>query len=92
MVRFLWPTQYSVLDKCASICVKVLLAHGAKVNGRFTELRTTSLMTTSFHGHSDVVRELLSHGARVQAVDKQGSTALSYAFGGEYITAYNIIE
>jgi len=62
--------------------VQVLLAHGAKVNGRFTELRTTALMTSSFHGHSKVVHELLSRGARVHAVDKQGSTALSYAFGG----------
>jgi len=52
------------------------------VNGRFTELRTTALMTSSFHGHSQVVRELLRRGARVQSVDKQGSTALSYAFGG----------
>jgi len=40
------------------------------------------LMTSSYHGHSEMVRELLSRGARVQAVDKQGSTALSYAFGG----------
>jgi len=78
------PPLYSVLDKFVSIRVKVLLAHGAKVNGRFTELRTTSLMTSSFHGHGEVVRELLSRGARVQAVDKQGSTALSYAFGGGY--------
>jgi len=54
------------------------------VNGRFTELRTTALMTSSYHGHVDMVRELLSRGARVQAVDKQGSTALSYAFGGQY--------
>jgi len=63
--------------------VQTLLSHGAKVNGRFTDLRTTSLMTSSFHGHSEVVRELLSRGARVHAVDKQGSTALSYAFGGQ---------
>ena len=60
----------------------MLLSHGAKVNGRFTELRTSSLMTSSFHGHGEVVRALLSRGARVHAVDKQGSTALSYAFGG----------
>jgi len=65
------------------LLVQVLLTHGAKVNGRFTELRTSALMTSSYHGHAEVVRELLSRGARVQAVDKQGSTALSYAFGGQ---------
>lgn len=63
-------------------CVQMLLDYGADVNAPFASLQTTALMTSSFHGHVDVVRALLDHGANARAVDTQGSTALGYAFGG----------
>ena len=63
-------------------CVQMLLDYGAEVNATFASLETTALMTSSFHGHSQIVRALLDHGASAKAVDTQGSTALGYAFGG----------
>jgi len=62
--------------------VKVLIDHGGNVNATFANLETTSLMTSSFHGHTDVVRTLLESGANARAIDLQGSTALGYCFGG----------
>ena len=63
-------------------CMQMLLDYGAEVNATFATLETTALMTSSFHGHSQIVRMLLDHGANAKAVDTQGSTALGYAFGG----------
>jgi len=60
----------------------MLLDYGAEVNATFATLETTALMTSSFHGHAQIVRTLLDHGASAKAVDSQGSTALGYAFGG----------
>jgi len=65
-----------------SVCVQMLLDYGAEVNSTFATLETTALMTSSFHGHAQIVRTLLDHGASAKAVDSQGSTALGYAFGG----------
>lgn len=42
-------------------------------------------MTSSFHGHSEIVRLLIKKQANVNAIDVQGSTALGYAFGGEFL-------
>jgi len=60
----------------------MLLDYGAEVNSTFATLETTALMTSSFHGHAQIVRTLLDHGASAKTVDSQGSTALGYAFGG----------
>jgi len=62
--------------------MQMLLDYGAEVNATFATLETTALMTSSFHGHAQIVRMLLDHGASAKAVDTQGSTALGYAFGG----------
>jgi len=62
--------------------VKLLLTYQVDVNDTFAALKTTALMTSSFHGHAEIVRLLLKKGADVRIVDLQGSTALGYAFGG----------
>ena len=62
----------------------MMLSHGALVNMPFATLNTTSLMTASFHGHTEVVKLLLDAGAEVSAVDLQQSTSLGYCFGGGY--------
>jgi len=62
--------------------VKVLLRNKGDVNATFANLRTTALMTSAFHGHTEIVDTLLKHGANAKAVDLQGSTALGYCFGG----------
>ena len=65
-------------------CSQTLLDCGADVNVPFAALNTTALMTSSYHGHTDVVKILLEHNANVHAVDLQQSTALGYAFGGKF--------
>lgn len=61
---------------------KVLLKNGASVDATFASLKTTALMTSSFHGHPDVVRVLLAAGSDARRTDVQHSTALGYCFGG----------
>lgn len=65
------------------VFLQLMLKSGADVNYRFASLNTTALMTTSFHGHVDILQTLLNAGADVKATDLQQSTALGYAFGGE---------
>ena len=60
-----------------------LIEGGADVNKPFATLNTTALMTSSYHGHVDVVKCLLENGADSGAIDLQQSTALGYAFGGK---------
>jgi len=62
--------------------VQMLLDCGAEVNATFWTLEMTALMTSSSHGHARIVRMLLCHGASAQAVDREGSNALGYAFEG----------
>ena len=69
-------------DILCFVYLQMLLDYGAEVNATFATLETTALMTSSFHGHSEIVRTLLDHGASAKSVDTQGSTALGYAFGG----------
>lgn len=40
---------------------------------------STALMTASYYGHTETVRWLLQHGAKVAAVNGDGETALHYA-------------
>ena len=68
-----------------NLLLQVLLEYHADVNDTFAGLQTTALMTSSFHGHADVVRVLLDHGASPKTVDVQGSTALGYCFGGTFL-------
>lgn len=68
--------------------LQVLLDSGADVNSTFAALNTTALMTSSFHGHVDIVRLLLERGADVRMLDTQQSTALGYSFGGKRIVGH----
>ena len=80
--------RYPKLCKRHDACLfypQVLIQNGADVNTPFAALNTTALMTSSYHGHVDVVRLLLENGADVQMVDLQQSTALGYSFGGEHL-------
>src|SRR3989338_11696654 len=58
--------------------VKLLVAHGAKVNEEGFYGRT-ALMEAVWEGQIDVVKVLISAGADVNRRDKQGKTALVYA-------------
>ena len=73
-----------LLNSLYILSTQVLLNNGAEVDATFATLNTTALMTSAFHGHTDIVRLLLSRGADVTILDMQQSTALGYAFGGEF--------
>ena len=62
--------------------VRMLLAHGAAVDARVTEIQTTPLhlaATTSGFISLDVPKELLKHGASLDAVDAEGRSAEDFA-------------
>ncbi|KAL5499588.1 hypothetical protein EMCRGX_G011033 [Ephydatia muelleri] len=53
----------------------------------------SALHLASQHGHSEIVRELLKHGANIDAINRYGNTALHLAIlGGHMITACVLIE
>jgi len=62
----------------ASSLVRALVERGANVNVRALK-ETTPLMYAAFEGHSEIVHTLLSAGARVNAVNSDGRTALGDA-------------
>jgi len=57
--------------------VRLLLEHGARVNGTL-QRGQTALMVASHNGHTEVVRLLLSRGADVDS-ESDGETALIWA-------------
>jgi len=56
--------------------VKQELISGTDINARRPGSEWTALMLASFHGHSDIVRELLARGADVNITDDDGANAL----------------
>ena len=63
----------------------MLFDYGANADFPFAALDTTALMTSAFHGNYEATQLLLGRGADIDAVDKQMSTALGYAFGGRVL-------
>lgn len=60
--------------------VRVLLSCDAPVSVDAQDARgCTALMLAAWRGHTDVVRELITHGARVDVCDRDAWTALAYA-------------
>ena len=59
--------------------VRVLLKHGAVVDGKTDQFDATPLMRAARYGHVDVVRVLLASGASVGEVSAAGVTALLLA-------------
>jgi ankyrin repeat protein len=52
---------------------------------------TTALHQASFHGHAEVVRELLSRGAAVDALIDDGATPLIRACTGGHLAAATLL-
>src|SRR5437879_6376737 len=59
--------------------VRLLVAHGANVNARPENDRTTLLVAASYPETVDLLRLLLDEGADLRAQDKGGATALALA-------------
>jgi ankyrin repeat protein len=71
------PLMWAVPDLAK---VKLLIAYGADVNARSTNLRRTPLLVAaSYPGSVEVLRLLASKGADLHAKDKAGASALSLA-------------
>src|ERR1700690_1828023 len=71
------PLMWAIPDLAK---VKLLVAHGAEVNARSTNLgRTPLLITASYPGAVEVLRLLLDKGADIHAKDKSGMHALGRA-------------
>jgi len=62
--------------------IKLLLNHGANPNASISEensLGTSLLMIAAHKSSPETIAQLLNHGAKVNAIDKNGNTALTYA-------------
>ncbi|CAG9822730.1 unnamed protein product [Phaedon cochleariae] len=58
--------------------VKLLVAHGAKVNTT-TRTNSTPLRAACFDGHLDIVKYLVQHGADIEVANRHGHTCLMIA-------------
>jgi uncharacterized protein len=67
--------------------VKMLLAHGAKVNEREPVKGQTALMWAASEGNAAAAEMLLEFGAGIQAKSKAGFTALLFAVRNAHIEA-----
>ncbi|MGA9772939.1 MAG: ankyrin repeat domain-containing protein [Blastocatellia bacterium] len=75
-----WSSEDSFVDsvrKGRVTTVKRMLAHGASANE--TRFNVSALMYAAKDGHTDIVRELLAAGAKLNAKDNDGDTPLMYA-------------
>ena len=78
------PEPPMLLDEAAAIgdlnLVKMLVAGGADVRGRYGSFFMTPLHCATMNGHRDVVAFLISKGVEIDAKDNwPGRTALDYA-------------
>uniref|UniRef100_A0A183CRI2 ANK_REP_REGION domain-containing protein n=1 Tax=Globodera pallida TaxID=36090 RepID=A0A183CRI2_GLOPA len=75
------------LEACAKgnlHIVKFFTENGADIEFAYSEDGTTGLMYASREGKANVVRFLLSQGARTDRTDAKGFTALNEAFENEH--------
>ena len=57
----------------------LLIDHGAELEAQDDTYGNTPLILASLYGNKDIVEMLLKAGADVQAINKEGKNALSYA-------------
>ncbi len=74
-----------------SIC-RLLILKGANVNVKGSKDGLTALMLAALNGHSIIVRLLMDNGANVNARDKNGYTALTYAIYKDHQNIVNILQ
>lgn len=64
-------------DQRDNALVKLLVDHHADVNADLGAGRGTVLFQAPFHARHSMIDVLLRHGARIDAVDEYGGTALA---------------
>lgn len=77
----LTPLHFSILKRHLHT-MRMLLAAGANPNATTGVLQFMPLHVASFAGHPDFVLELLRHGAKLHARDRNGETALHWSVRG----------
>jgi len=82
-----WAAQQGYLS-----LAKLLIANNANINFISTNDDSwTPLIVSSYGGHTKVVDLLVSHGADIEVKDKDGYTALSWAFKQEQYNAAELL-
>ena len=69
--------------------VAILLSHGATKSMELDCDSYTPLLIAAYYGHTNVVRELINHGCRIDAADSAGCTSLHLASSGGHL---NVVE
>jgi ankyrin repeat protein/outer membrane lipoprotein-sorting protein len=76
---------------CHGDMARILLGHGGRVNVH-DNIGQTPLIDAARFGASGVVRALLEYGADVNAREKDGTTALSYALHKHYLDIVEMLR
>jgi hypothetical protein len=76
-----WPALMHAVHKHQLGTAAALLDGGADPNRGYPN-NYTPLMMAAAYGHADMVRLLLSRGAKTRIVDQHGATALDLAYEG----------
>jgi ankyrin repeat protein len=74
-----WTPVLHACEKGMRGLIKHLASEGADVNACVKDTGTAPIHMTAKAGHTDCVSVLIAHKAKVDAVDKQGRTALLHA-------------
>ncbi len=68
-----------VSESGSLIIIKEILDHGVNIEVKDKELGSTTLMNAAYHGHKDIVDLLIKQGANLNAISKDGNTALTWS-------------
>jgi ankyrin repeat protein len=82
-----WVVQQTYTESMPSLleAIRICLEHKADVNA-VNSMGLTALLGAANKGADDIIRLLVAHGARLDAVDKQGRDAYRWA-GGVFLAA-----
>ncbi|KAL8852066.1 MAG: hypothetical protein Q9221_002996 [Calogaya cf. arnoldii] len=72
--------------------VEILLNAGLSPNNQPSAREETPLMIAAYNGNTEIMKELLSYGADVHALDRGGINVAHHACFGGYIEAVNILQ
>lgn len=77
----IWAASHCHQDSYKKI-LSLLLRHGANPNAESPDDKITPLIIAAMLKQSDVIQELIDHGALVNYIDSRGWTPLDYVYYG----------